>query len=186
MRTFVAVDLPENLKAELRIRQETLKRAAQGGRWVRPEGIHLTLKFLGEISEEQSGQVTESLSQVPRFEAFSVEVKGFGFFPNSRRPRVLWVGVEGGEPLAALAAEVEKSLQAVGFPPEARPFKPHLTLARFRFPRPQPGLAKELSATHSPSLGHLTVSQFSLIESRLNPQGAEYRKIADYPPDAFS
>ncbi len=186
MRTFVAVDLPENLKAELRIRQEKLKKAAQGGRWVRPEGIHLTLKFLGEISEEQIGQVTESLSQVPRFEAFSVEVKGFGFFPNSQRPRVLWVGVEGGEPLAALAAEVEKSLQAVGFPPEARPFKPHLTLARFRFPRPQPGLAKELSATHSPSLGRLQVSQFSLIESRLHPQGAEYRKIAAYPPDASS
>ena len=186
MRVFVAVDLPENLKGELRVRQEKLKGAAQGGRWVRPEGIHLTLKFLGEISEEQTGQVTQALSQVPRFEAFSVEVKGFGFFPNSRRPRVLWVGVEGGDPLAALAAQVEKSLQAVGFPSEDRPFKPHLTLARFRIPQPQPSLAKELSAVHSPSLGRITVSQFSLIESRLNPQGAEYRKIADYPPDASS
>ena len=186
MRAFVAVDLPETLKAELRTRQEVLKRSAHGGRWVRPEGIHLTLKFLGEISEEQTGQVIQALSLVPRFEAFSVEVKGFGFFPNSRWPRILWAGVEGGEPLAALAAQVEKSLQAVGFGPEDHPFKPHLTLARFRLPRPQPDLAKELSVTHNLSLGKLPVSRFSLIESRLNPQGAEYRKIAHFPPDASS
>ena len=181
MRTFVAIDLPEELKSELTKRQEHLKNVARGARWVRPEGIHLTLKFLGEISDKQAGQVTEILSLLPPFEPLEVRVEGFGFFPNARRPRVLWVGIKGGTPLETLASEVERSLKALGFPREQRPFRPHLTLARFPNPRSQPQLEREISQGLSTVLGALTVRNFSLIESRLLPQGAIYRKMATFP-----
>lgn len=101
MRAFIAVDLPEVIKAAISEQQHALRRALstlQGSnddaKWTRPEGIHLTLKFLGEISEARVTQVTDALAGLESFEPFALQLKGFGFFPDARRPRVLWVGVE--------------------------------------------------------------------------------------------
>ena len=142
MRAFVAVDLPEELRAELRSRQRSLHKAARGTRWVRPEGIHLTLKFLGEVPDERVDEISKTLASLPPFTPFKLQVKGIGFFPQARRPRVLWVGIEPCPPLEALAAQVNKSLEAIGFAGEQRAFQHHLTLARFRVPRPQPEIEK--------------------------------------------
>ena len=184
MRAFVAVDLPEELRAELRSRQKSLQKAARGARWVRPEGIHLTLKFLGEIPDEKVDKISKTLASLPTFTPFKLQVKGIGFFPQARRPRVLWVGIKPCPPLEALAAQVNKSLEAIGFAGEQRAFQPHLTLARFRVPQPQPEIEKAISENDPTVLGLVTVREFFLFESILRPQGAEYRKVARFPANS--
>ncbi len=181
MRTFIAIDLPEPLHAALAQTQQAFRNACPDARWTRPEGIHLTLKFLGETPDAQVKQIVETLGQIGRFEPFSVEVKGFGFFPQARRPRVFWVGVEAPPALGELAARVEREMEKVGFPREQRAFTPHLTLARFEVPRPQPALEAALAQHETTSLGRFAASEFFLFESKLSPQGAQYRKVARFP-----
>ena len=181
MRTFIAIDLPEPLHAALAQTQQAFRNACPEARWTRPEGIHLTLKFLGETSDAQVKQVVETLGHIGRFESFSVEVKGFGFFPQARRPRVFWVGVEAPPALGELAARVEREIEKVGFPREQRAFTPHLTLARFEVLRPQPELEAALARHEATSLGSFEASEFFLFESKLSPQGAQYRKVVRFP-----
>jgi len=188
MRAFVAVELPQAIKAAISEQQHALRRALSAlqvrnsdAKWTRPEGIHLTLKFLGETSERQVTQVTGALAGLESFEPFDLQVKGFGFFPDDYRPRVLWVGVEAPPALAQLASRVEQACESLGFAPEGRAFSPHLTLARFKVPRPQPELVALLEAKHELTLGQFQVSEFFLFESRLSPHGAECRKVARFP-----
>jgi 2'-5' RNA ligase len=107
-------------------------------------------------------------------------VKGFGFFPNARRPRVLWVGVEAPGALQELGKKIESAMERHGFGREDRPFTPHLTLARFKSPRPQPGLERLLAEHRDESLGSFEVSEFVLFESKLSPKGAEYKRVASF------
>jgi 2'-5' RNA ligase len=181
MRAFIAVDLPDSIHSALAQKQAALQHACPDARWTRPEGIHLTLKFLGQITDAQVAQVTDALATVGRFEAFSVGVKGYGFFPDARRPRVFWVGLEAPRGLSELAAHVEASMELLGFPREQRAFTPHLTLARFQVPRPQPALQELLSQQGELDLGRFEVSEFFLFESKLSPRGAEYRKVSRFP-----
>jgi 2'-5' RNA ligase len=181
MRAFIAIDLPEPLPAALAEVQQVFRGACQDARWTRPEGIHLTLKFLGEISDAQTRQVVEALGQIGAFEPFSVEVTGFGFFPQAQRPRVFWAGVAAPPALAELAARIEGHMEKIGFAREDRAFSPHLTLARFQVPRPQPALEAAVAARTNVSLGKFTASEFILFESKLSPQGAQYRKVMRFP-----
>jgi 2'-5' RNA ligase len=181
MRAFIAIDFPEEIRAALRRKQASFRSASPEARWTRPEGIHLTLKFLGEISDRKVREVSESLKSLGRFESFTVGLKGYGFFPDARRPRVFWAGVEAPASLSRLAAQVEEAMQRIGFAREERPFRPHLTLARFSVPRPQPALQALLSQQGEEELGNFEVSEFFLFESKLLPQGAEYRKVERYP-----
>lgn len=181
MRAFIAIDLPEPIRTALRQQQAKFHAICPDGRWTRPEGIHLTLKFLGEISGEQVPQVTDALKELGRLAPFPVEVKGFGFFPDFRRPRVFWAGVTAPTELRALAGQVERAMEKLGFAPEDRAFTPHLTLARFKVPRPQPALQSHLDRIGTPSLGQFEVSEFFLFESKLSPQGADYHKVARFP-----
>lgn len=181
MRAFIAIDLPQSIQAALGEQQAAFRAVCPDARWTRPEGTHLTLKFLGEISDQQIRQITEALAELESFEEFSVEVKGFGFFPDARRPRVFWVGLLAPPALAELAGGVERCVEKLGFPVEGRPFKPHLTLARFKAPRPQPALQALLERQEETSLGRFDVSEFFLFESKLSPHGAEYRKVARFP-----
>lgn len=185
MRAFIAIALPNAVHAELARQQQLCRRAGRDARWTRAEGIHLTLKFLGEISSAQTQGVAEALAGLGNLEPFSVEIRGFGFFPEARRPRVFWAGVEAPQALAALASRVEEALATLGFAREQRAFNPHLTLARFKSPRPQPELAALTEREKNLSLGTFEVSEFFLFESRLSPQGAEYRKVARFPPPQF-
>jgi 2'-5' RNA ligase len=181
MRAFIAVDLPSPLHTALASAQQTFRSACPDARWTRPDGIHLTLKFLGEISDAQAKQVVEALTPIGRFEAFSVEVKGFGFFPNARRPRVFWAGVEAPPALAELAAQVDGAMEKIGVEREARAYSPHLTLARFHVPRAQPALEAALARYEATPLGAFDASEFFLFESKLSPQGAQYRKVVRFP-----
>jgi 2'-5' RNA ligase len=181
MRVFIAIDLPESIQAALGRQQATFRAACPDARWTRPEGIHLTLKFLGEIPDDKVRQVTEVLTSLAPFEPFSIEVKGFGFFPDARRPRVFWVGLEAPPALGELARRAEECMERLGFAREDRPFTPHLTLARFKVPRPQLALQALLERHRELTMGCYEVSEFFLYESRLSPHGAEYRKVARFP-----
>ena len=181
MRAFIAIDLPSDIHKELARWQATFRPLTSGARWTHPEGIHLTLKFLGEISDAQAGQVTAALAALGAFAPFAVEFKNFGFFPDARRPRVFWAGVAAPADLAHLARRVEDAMEKIGFPPEQRPYSPHLTLARFREPRPEPALRDAVEKQADPLLGRFDVTEFFLYESKLNPKGAEYRKVERFP-----
>jgi 2'-5' RNA ligase len=181
MRAFVAIDLPESIRAALRRQQAAFRPVSPDARWTQLEGIHLTLKFLGEISDGKVREVCESLKNLGRFEGFTIGLKGFGFFPDARRPRVFWAGVEAPANLSRLAEQVEEAMGKIGFAREERAFRPHLTLARFRVPKPQPALQALLSQQGEQELGNFEVSEFFLFESKLSPQGAEYRKVERFP-----
>jgi len=181
MRAFIAIDLPEIIHTELKRRQAAFRAACPDARWTRSEGIHLTLKFLGEISDDQARKATEALKELGPFEKFTVGVGGFGFFPDARRPGVFWAGVEAPPALGELAGRVEECMEKLGFAREGRAYRPHLTLARFKNPRSQPALVELAGRESVTSLGRFDVSEFFLFESKLFPQGAEYRKVARFP-----
>jgi len=187
MRLFIAIDLPESVRAALAQQQTELQAALGkagrelGARWTNPAGIHLTLKFLGHVQDDRVQQISEVLAQLGGFDPFPVEVKGFGCFPNLARPRVLWAGVEAPPALAQLAARVEDSMEKLGFAREEREFNPHLTLARFKNPRPQTTLGAMVEERRDLSLGRFDVADYFLYESKLHPTGAEYRKLAKFP-----
>jgi 2'-5' RNA ligase len=181
MRAFIAIDLPEPLHATLAEAQQHFRDACRDARWTRPEDIHLTLKFLGEISGAQTKQVVESLAHIGRFTPFSVEVNGFGFFPQASRPRVFWAGVTAPPALAELAVWVEDHMEKIGFAREDRAFSPHLTLARFQVPRAQQALVAAVAGRATTSLGRFEVSEFFLFESKMSPQGRQYRKVMRFP-----
>jgi 2'-5' RNA ligase len=188
MRAFVAIDFPDAIHAALADQQAAFRAACQAQsryadeiRWTRPEGIHLTLKFLGQVPEDRLKLVTEALELLGGFERFWVEVKGFGFFPNPRRPRVFWVGLEAPAALQKLVTGLETAMEGLGFPREQRGFTPHLTLARFKSPRSQPALEALLKEREAIELGRFEVAEFYLFESKLSPAGATYRKVARFP-----
>lgn len=192
MRAFIAIDLPEDIRAALGRKQTELRdsmartnpaqsKPCREIRWTKPEAIHLTLKFLGEIQEARVFQVVDLLSTFNTFERFPIEVKGFGFFPSPSRPQVFWAGVEAPPALAQLARNIEEGLEKIGLAPEKRNYNAHLTLARFKNPRPRPEFQSLVETQSQISMGRFEAREFFLFESKLSPQGAEYRKVARFP-----
>jgi len=184
MRTFVAIEIPEPLKLSLDRSVEEIRSGLKDGliRWVRLESMHLTLKFLGEIELEQVHTIPEILDQVAeRFSGFSLEIAGFGCFPNFSRPRVVWVGIkpEGGD-LPRLQSELARRLEKIGFEREQRGYHPHLTLGRVR-----KGLSKSdmkllsgwAQEAQIGAVGSFEVDAISLIRSVLQPGGAAYSSL---------
>jgi len=209
VRVFVALDIPEEVRASIGALIEKLrptsdniqagsKRSPNPARWVRIEGIHVTLKFIGEVSPEKIEPIKVSLSQI-QFTKFpsagsawsppnpiELKFRGVGFFPNERRPRVLWAGIEAGAELGALAAAIETSLEPLGIAKEQRNFSPHLTLARFDTARQKPAasafdrLHEAISKAGPLEFGSSTASEFHLYQSILKPGGAEYTQLATF------
>lgn len=181
IRAFIAVDLPPSLKEALGGLQDALKGAGAKARWVRPEGVHLTLKFLGYIQPDKVPAVRSAMEEAVRgTEAFEARVAGVGAFPNARRPRVIWVGLE--EPTGALLSvqkRLESALVPLGFEPEKRPFKAHLTLARIKQPGRSAGVAEALEAQKGVDLGKISVEKLVLYKSTLKPTGAVYTPLEE-------
>lgn len=185
MRCFVAVDVAAGVRAVLARTQEALRRAAPSAdvRWTRPEGLHVTLKFLGEVPEARCAEVAAVLSGVAAaHRAVGVLARGLGGFPGAGRPRVLWAGLaRGGAELAALARDVDRALAPLGFAAETRPFQGHVTLGRVRSPRGLAALAAALARHAEEEIGAWTVSELVLYRSRLSPAGARYEALARLP-----
>ena len=192
LRLFVACELPPAVRDALgRLQDELRARGAGRLRWVRPEGIHLTLKFLGEVPAVRRDAVESALAAavVSPF-ALDVRLGSLGGFGGQQRLRVIWVGLEGDiEGLAGLAALVEEALRPLGFPREGRPFAPHLTLARVPddvSPQERSRLAGLLEAFPFPSSPSMTLTTVSLMQSFLQPGGARYQCLAAYPVRSVS
>ena len=188
LRLFVAVDLPHDVRRLLVDTIEALKHAAGADavRWVRPDGIHLTLKFLGATAEDRVPLIHTALRLgVGDSEPFDVTPIGVGSFGGSRNLRVIWVGLGGdGGALADLAERVERALAPLGFPKEDRAFNAHLTLGRVRDTAGRDDRARVHDAlTHfaAPLYPAFRVDRVSLIESVLGPGGAAYRQLGAYP-----
>ncbi|MGC1935911.1 MAG: RNA 2',3'-cyclic phosphodiesterase, partial [Candidatus Acidiferrales bacterium] len=150
-------------------------------RWVRPEGVHVTLKFLGEVPGAKVPAIQNELTGIRHDRPIDVAFRHFGFFPNDHHPRVFWAGIESGPELAALAAKVEAKLEPLGFPSETRAFAPHLTLARFKTLDGLPKLKETVSSLPLQDFGATSATQFHLYQSVLKSSGAVYTKLATYP-----
>lgn len=180
IRSFVAVELPENVKSGLRALQESLKSAAPTcAKWVDPESIHLTLKFLGNVDTGKIDSIIQALNKAAcTVPPFHLELKGLGAFPDLRRIQVVWVGLAGDlEKLQALQQQVESGLASLGFPPEGRRFVPHLTLARMRemvSPLERKALSESLSGIKMDTNLTIPVDCISLMRSQLTRSGAIY------------
>jgi RNA 2',3'-cyclic 3'-phosphodiesterase len=181
VRLFVALDVPRNVREALSEVTENLKKKCPGARWTRLEGVHITLKFIGEAPEDRVTPIREALGTLGPFAPVEVRVTGFGFFPTARRPRVFWAGVEGGPRLSELAAAIEMRLEPLGIAPEKRAFHPHLTLARFESPRGTQALRDAVEGLGTPEFGAETFREFHLYQSVLKRSGAEYTRICTYP-----
>lgn len=184
IRSFVAIELPAEFKAALGSVEDNLRAGHYPFvKWVNPSGIHLTLKFLGNIDPEKTIDITSALTEVAhRAFPFHLELGGLGVFPNLRRPRVVWVGIEGDiERLAALQKEVESALVPLGFPAESRPFSAHLTLARLRegiSPGERENFGELVGSTAFHSELAFEVNAIRLMRSQLSPTGAIYHCLA--------
>ncbi|HXX64186.1 MAG TPA: RNA 2',3'-cyclic phosphodiesterase [Bacteroidota bacterium] len=180
MRTFIAVEIPDGIKKEMEKAQEQLKRSGADAGWTRPEGIHLTLKFLGEVMEAKIDEIKNTLTRaVGDMGRFRLEIGGAGAFPNSKNPRVVWLGVSGDiDKLEALWRSVEDSMTAIGFDREERAFSPHLTLARIKYLRPRFSWQKAIDGIKDIRLAGFEVDHISLMKSELKPSGAVYSEIA--------
>jgi 2'-5' RNA ligase len=184
VRSFIAIELDQDLRTGLeRVQSELRERLApRSVRWVRPEGIHLTLKFLGDTPLETVDQVKEALARAAaEASPFAFTVGGLGCFPNARRPRVVWVGLQ--EPtgvLARLRDAVEEQVAPLGFPTERRTFHPHLTLGRVQRHASKSEVREIGEAVASgllETIGEMEVTSISYIKSDLKPSGAVYTTL---------
>ena len=192
MRLFIALDIDATIR-------ERIARFAQGvqgygtdARWVKPESLHVTLKFIGEQQDSAVEQIKQMLATITA-EPAEIQFRGYGFFPTAKSPRVFWVGMECGPQLAALARTVDDKMASLGIPKEDRAFSPHLTLARGAggsgSPRWRKGdapnrifqhLQEKLSALPAPEFGTMTAREFFLYQSQLSPKGSKYTKLARF------
>lgn len=175
MRLFVAINLPSSLRAAIHGAVAPLRSARLPVRWVDPEGIHVTLKFLGAVPEDRVAAAAAALDRAcAGARAFPLQVGGFGAFPSAERARVIWVGCEAAPPLELVQHGVERAYADLGFPLEGRPFRPHCTLGRAKADARGGvrGLADRLSSLAFEDT--FTVTSIDLMESTLTPQGARY------------
>jgi len=175
-RLFIALELSEQQKSEVNDLQEKIKSYMEGVRWVKPEGLHLTLKFLGETDESRVDQIKIAMDETAAsINQFNIVYGKSGVFPSPRKARVIWVGLrEGDEAVRVLAARIDKALVRIGFEPEKRNFTPHLTIGRVRGSLPERIVHRYIEEENSFTTAAYTITGATLFESKLSPQGATY------------
>ncbi len=188
MRIFIALDIDDAIRAHLQRFVEGVRGFAADARWVRPESLHITLKFIGEKPPEGVEQIRKALAGI-QGTSMEIAFRSYGFFPTPRAARVFWVGIQAGPELAKLASDVDSTLSRLGIPKEEHAFSPHLTLARGAksgAPRRQKGdgpnttfqrLQEKLAALSQPEFGTMTTREFFLYESKLSRGGSIYSKM---------
>ena len=174
MRLFIALDIPAETRARLTEYMERARLLAPEARWARVEGLHVTLKFIGHVDDAAVEKIKAALSPIKAV-PFEVKFTGVGFFPNPNAGRVFWAGVDGGDSLPKLASSIDAAMEKLGFPREAKPYHPHLTLARTSS-RPLRGL-KPLLDEPLPQFGTMTAREFFLYLSQPQKGGSKYTKL---------
>ena len=195
MRIFIGIDLDPEVRARIARFLEGVEGFAPDARWVRPESLHITLKFIGEQPPERVEAITERLRRVEG-SAFEIHAGGYGFFPTAKAPRVFWIGIHAGPQLTELAEKLDVATAELGIPREDRPFSPHLTLARAGAgrrsgsPKRRKGdgpnakfamLEKRLAVMGDLDFGKMTAREFILYQSQLSPKGSKYTKLQRFP-----
>jgi 2'-5' RNA ligase len=178
VRLFLAVNLPHHVRAGIWEAAEPLRANQYPVKWVAPESLHITMKFLGEVPPHRVDDITEAMKTAAAgAKPFSLWISEFGAFPSAQRPRVVWVGCEAAPPLELLQHRVEQEMNRIGFPLEGRPFHPHITLGRVR----REGKKSDFVAFP----GEIEVLQYQaesmvesvdLMQSTLTPKGATYTR----------
>jgi 2'-5' RNA ligase len=181
MRVFVALEIPFAVRENLAALLNALRSVSARTSWVRPENLHVTLKFIGEAAEAKLAAIRSALAGVRSEQPVTLAFRGLGFFPNEKHPRVFWAGIEASPNLKTLAADIDRAAEKLGIPAEKRPFSPHLTLARFEPPRLPEKLRAAIQENAARDFGSLRAGRFHLIESKLKPAGAEYTTVESFP-----
>ena len=180
MRSFIAIELPESTLNLLVKLQKEFRTCGADVRWVKPGSIHLTLKFLGNINENNVDDIVKILQRVSRkFEPFNITLSGIGVFPTNRSPRVLWVGIDRNDSLKQLQNDIEEDLSLLGFEKEKRIFAPHLTLGRFKSSLGKGALMDKIDLYQDNRFTSIDVRSVLLIRSDLGQNGAEYTQLAE-------
>jgi 2'-5' RNA ligase len=193
MRLFIALDIEENIRERISVFLNEVRGLAGEARWVKPESLHVTLKFVGEKPAEMVTSLKEELRNI-RVAPLEVTFRGYGFFPAPKAARVFWVGIQAGPELSHLASLVDEVAFRLGIPREDHTFSPHLTLARRGVrsgaPRWQKGdgsnpgfrkLQEKLAAMPTPEFGSMTARDFCLYQSQLSPGGSRYTRLERFP-----
>ncbi len=192
MRLFVALDIDDDIRERITRFLDGVRGFAPDVRWVRPESLHVTLKFIGDKPVEAGEEIKSALFEVTAG-SFEISFRGYGFFPGEKASRVFWIGIESGPQLTNLARAVDESMMRLGIPGEDHAFSPHLTLARggggSRSPKRQEAdrpnqrfarLQERLGAMSTLEFGTMTAREFFLYESKLARGGSLYTKIAKF------
>ena len=181
VRTFIAIKLTPEIISDISRVQEELKRTSAQVKWVKPENIHLTLKFLGHITSEELEKVKIATRETLKpFRPFEINVSGLGAFPKINYPRVIWMGInKGKEELKRIAFSIEENLSKNGFAKEKRTFSPHLTIGRVKSLKGRERLTEILTGNRVTNLGNMRVTKISLIKSELRPQGPVYTSLEE-------
>lgn len=192
MRLFVALDIDDDIRGRITRYLDGLRDFAPEARWVRPESLHVTLKFIGEKSESEADKIKLALKSIDA-PAIEMNFLGHGFFPEARAPRVFWVGIQQDSQLTFLAKSIDEGLSPLKIPKEEHAFNPHLTLARggrgSGSPRWRKGdganrnfqrLQEKLAAQSAPDFGAVTAREFFLYQSQLSAGGSKYTKVARF------
>ena len=179
MRTFIAIEIPSEVKSALAALQDELRRAGADVSWTRPENIHLTLRFLGEVDERRIGEVEKvCVSSAAEFQPFTLSLNETGVFPNARQPRVLWAGLAGEiEKAVEMQRRLDEGLAMIGFEREEKGFRPHLTLGRLKSNKKAREMLALVGAHQVPALS-FAVTEIVLMKSELHPAGARYTPLA--------
>jgi RNA 2',3'-cyclic 3'-phosphodiesterase len=191
IRAFIAIDIPEDVRAAITEAQARLKRVNVGVKvsWTKIENVHLTLQFLGDVEEPVVPKISQALVVVARqYEPFDLPVRGAGAFPDAKHPRVLWVGCDDAEgKLKMLAQAVQECMSALGFAPEHREFSAHLTLGRIKpapmksgIPKPDDALTRALDFIKDTDFETMHVDAVHLFQSQLHPEGSIYTKLSSH------
>jgi 2'-5' RNA ligase len=192
MRIFIALDIDDAIRNRISRFVDGVSGFAPDARWVKPESLHLTLKFIGEQPEPSVEPIQQALSGL-QASASEIHFGGYRFFPTAKSARVFWIAMEAGPQLATLAAAIDEKMATLDIPRENRAFSPHLTLARAsggsgsprrsnsdRPNRTFQHLQEKLAALPSPEFGTMTAREFFLYQSQLSPKGSRYTKLATF------
>lgn len=181
MRLFVALEIPPAVRDNFEAMISELRPLAPQWKWVRPENLHLTLKFIGELPAEDLDGIRGALLAVRSERRVVLQFRGLGFFTSDKRPSVFWGGIEASSNLVTLAGDIDRALERVGVPREQRPFTPHLTLARIAAPGPPEKWRSTIKDNMTREFGALETGKFHLIQSKLKTSGAEYTTLQSFP-----
>lgn len=182
LRCFVAVEIPESVRRSIGDIIEILKKTGADVKWVHYENIHITMKFLGATGESLVETIKDALNKkLLPYNPFYIKISGIGCFPDTRRPRVIWVGIEDSDLIKNLQRDIEDEMVKLDYPADSRAFSPHLTIGRVRSPKRMTEMLKRLNEFSTLTFENIEINGITLMKSELNPAGAKYYTLAEIP-----